>query len=560
VTDLERSPREQPPPPEPAELHRLLVDSVQDYAIFALDSRGFVLSWNAGAERLKGYRADEIIGKHFSIFYPPELIASGYPDFELRTATDAGRFEDEGWRIRKDGSRFWANVVITALRGEGDVVVGFAKVTRDLTDRRQAEEALRASEEGFRLLVDGVKDYAIFMLDPTGRVVTWNTGAERIKGYAPNEIIGRSFTAFYPPEDIAARKPERELEIAADVGKYDEEGWRLRRDGTRFWASVLITALRNNAGDLVGFAKVTRDLTERRAAEQRAHEDVRRAAFQESERHAAAAREQELRALTEALRQQAIELEARTHEAEDARRVATEANRGKSEFLAAMSHELRTPLNAIGGYADLLTMGLSGSVTTQQIEQLTRIKRSQEYLLGLINDLLNFSRIEAGQISYDLGPVPLNEVIDGVLLLVGPQLDAKALRLEVIAAPAGVIARADRARVEQIVLNLLSNALKFTDTGGEITVMCEMLDGDRVATRVRDTGCGISEHHLQIIFEPFVQVGRSLTSTGQGTGLGLAISRDLARGMNGDITVESTVDVGSTFTLTLPSMGSEAAD
>jgi len=533
-------------------LYRLLVESVRDYAIFALDPRGRVLSWNAGAERLKGYRADEIIGKHFSVFYPREVVAEGFPEFELRTATNTGRFENEGWRIRKDGSRFWANVVITALRDATGALVGFAKVTRDLTHRREAEEALRASEESFRLLVDGVKDYAIFMLDPTGRVVTWNAGAERIKGYRPNEIIGRSFTTFYPPGDIAAGKPDRELLIAERDGRYEEEGWRLRRDGTMFWANVLITSIRADSGELVGFAKVTRDLTERRAASQRALKDARRAAAQKAERKAAALREHESRALTDALRQQSVELEARTHEAEDARHLADEANRAKGQFLAAMSHELRTPLNAIGGYADLLTMGLSGTVTEAQIAQLGRIKRSQEYLLGLINDLLNFSRLEAGQLSYDLGPVPLREVIDTVLQMVAPQMQAKGLRLEADPCSVDLVARADHAKVEQIVLNLLSNALKFTDAGGRISVSCEMLDADRVAARVRDTGCGISAHQLQMIFEPFVQVGRSLTSTRQGTGLGLAISRDLARGMGGDVVAESTVDVGSTFALILP--------
>src|SRR4051812_46828084 len=229
---------------ETGELHRLLVQSVDDYAIFALDPEGYILSWNAGAQRFKGYTAEEIIGKHFSIFYPREKVEEHFPDYELKEAARVGRFEDEGWRIRKDGSRFWANVVITALHDPSGALVGYAKVTRDLTERRMAEEALRESEERFRLLVQSVRDYAIFMLDPTGHITTWNTGAERIKGYTAGEIIGKHFSIFYTQEDLDNGKPPRELEIATRTGVYEEEGWRLRKDGSRFWANVVITAVR----------------------------------------------------------------------------------------------------------------------------------------------------------------------------------------------------------------------------------------------------------------------------------------------------------------------------
>ncbi len=247
---------------------RLLIQGVVDYAIFMLDTTGHVVSWNTGAEYIKGYRPDEIIGRHFSVFYPPEDNASGKPDRELETADAEGRLEDEGWRLRKDGTRFWANVVITPLRDDDGSLRGFAKVTRDLTERRSAEQALWESEERFRLLVQGVIDYAIFMLDTTGNIVSWNTGAERINGYRPEEIIGKHFSVFYPPEDNAAGKPGRELETADAEGRLEDEGWRLRKDGTRFWANVVITPLRDDDGNLRGFAKVTRDLTERRRAEQ----------------------------------------------------------------------------------------------------------------------------------------------------------------------------------------------------------------------------------------------------------------------------------------------------
>jgi PAS domain S-box-containing protein len=247
------------------ERFRILVEQVSEYAIFLLDVTGHVTTWNLGAARIKGYTADEIVGQHFSKFYPPEDVWKCARKLEV--AVEAGRVEDEGWRVRKDGTRFWANVVITALRDPRGRVIGFAKVTRDMTERLRAEEALRASEEGFRMLVESVRDYAIFRLDRTGHVATWNNGAERIKGYRAEDIIGQHFSRFYPAEDVRAGKCEMELERAALDGRFEDEGWRVRKDGSQFWANVVITALRDSKGELAGFAKITRDLTERRAAE-----------------------------------------------------------------------------------------------------------------------------------------------------------------------------------------------------------------------------------------------------------------------------------------------------
>ncbi len=372
-----------------------------------------------------------------------------------------------------------------------------------------AEEALRMSEERFRLMVQSVRDYAIFMLDATGHIATWNAGAERIKCYTADEIIGKHFSIFYTQEDLDNGKPARELEIATRTGVYEEEGWRLRKDGSRFWASVVITALRKPDGSLAGFAKVTRDLTERRAAQEQAIEAARKAAISE------------------------------------------EANRAKSQFLAAMSHELRTPLNAIGGYTELLAMGVRGPVNEAQTEDLQRIKRSQEHLLGIINDILNFSRIEAGQVTYDYSKVSLCDVIESVGHMIEPQAAAKGLSLEVLECPLEVTAWADKSKVEQVLINLLSNAVKFTEQG-KVTIECDWNDAQTVAIDVVDTGVGIPADHMERIFEPFVQVGRSLTQTQEGTGLGLAISRDLARAMGGDISVSSEIGKGSQFTLTLP--------
>ena len=494
---------------EGAGLYKLLVESVFEYAIFALDSTGHIVSWNSGAQHIKGYSANEIVGQHFSVFYTAEDLAAGKPAEELRIATSHGKVEDEGWRVRKDGTQFWANVVITALRDTTGRLVGFAKVTRDLTERRRAEETLRASEERFRLLVQSVRDYGIFMLDPDGRVASWNEGARSIKGYSADEILGRHFSLFYPKEALDAELPQRELEVARAVGRFEDEGWRLRKDGSRFWANVIITALFDERHTLIGFAKVTRDLSERREAQIREIEDARRLA----------------------------EIDA--------------SNRAKAGFLAAMSHELRTPLNAIAGYAQLMDEGIGGSVSEQQRGWLSRISSSQKHLLGIVNDLLNYTRIEAGQVSYARLPVPLHEVVDGVITMVAPQAARRALRIVHDERGVTAVAIADRLKVEQVVLNLLSNAVKFTPEGGTISLQCAS-DGTVASITVRDTGPGIPDDMRHAVFEPFVQLGRTLTSAHEGTGLGLAISRDLARAMGGDVTLASVEGGGASFMLTLP--------
>lgn len=248
------------------ERFKLFVEAVQDYAIFILDPQGRVISWNMGAERIKGYRASEIIGQHFSSFYPAEEIAAGRPQALLDAAARLGRSEDEGWRVRKNGERFWARVTLTAIRDTQGALIGFGKVTRDLTEQKQSDSAIRIQEQRFHMFVQSVQDYAMFMLDPDGNVMTWNLGAERIKGYKAADIVGQHFSCFYPP-DIRHTKPMYELEVAAKEGRFEDEGWRLRKDGSKFWANVIITALKDEAGHLIGFGKVTRDLTSRMLAE-----------------------------------------------------------------------------------------------------------------------------------------------------------------------------------------------------------------------------------------------------------------------------------------------------
>jgi PAS domain S-box-containing protein len=249
--------------------YRLLVEAITDYAIYMLDRDGIITSWNPGARRFKGYEADEIIGQHFSRFYSEEDRSSGLPERALETARNSGKFESEGWRVRKDGSRFWAYVIIDPIRSSSGEVIGYAKITRDLTERKSAEETLKKSEEQFRLLVQGVSDYAIYRLDPEGRVSSWNSGAERIKGYVPEEIIGRHFSQFYTDEDRKSGEPQKALETAAREGRFEKEALRVRKDGSQFWAHVIIDPIRADDASIIGYAKITRDITERKEGEQR---------------------------------------------------------------------------------------------------------------------------------------------------------------------------------------------------------------------------------------------------------------------------------------------------
>ena len=252
---------------------RLLVEGITDYAIYMLDPEGHVTNWNRGAERIKGYKAKDVVGKHFSVFYTPEDRAADLPRRALEIARKEKHFLTEGWRVRKDGTRFFASVVIDPIF-EKRKIIGFAKITRDITERRNALSELSNSESQFKTLVGGVTDYALYMLDPTGVVSNWNAGGERIKGYSAEEIVGQHFSRFYTPIDQAAEKPARALKIAVETGRYEEEGWRVRKDGSFFWASVVIDPIRNDAGELIGFAKVTRDISERKEAQEKLLSDA----------------------------------------------------------------------------------------------------------------------------------------------------------------------------------------------------------------------------------------------------------------------------------------------
>ena len=502
------------------ERFRLLVEGVLDYAIFMLDPDGVVLTWNAGAERFKGYRADEIVGSHFSRFYPPEALARGLPAHELEMAARVGSFEDEGWRVRKDGSLFWANVVITAMRDATGALVGYSKVTRDLTQRRNHEEQLRQSEERFRLLVEGVNEYAIFMLDVNGHVATWNVGAQRIKGYLADEIIGQHISVFYPQDARDSRWPEHELQQATETGSFVDTGWRVRKDGTRLWANVTITALRDASGRLLGFAKLTRDLTENKRVEaiELANEE----------------------------REQLLEAER------SARMAAQRATRVKDEFLGTLSHELRTPLSAILGWTQILLKGGSATAAVDQRRAIEVIDRNARAQVQLIDDLLDLSRIMAGKIRLDLQQVSMPDIVQKAIDSALPAAQAKDIRVRALLDPSNTVVSADAARLQQVVWNVLSNAIKFTPKGGQVQVVLRRVHS-HIELSVADTGVGIPAHFLPLVFDRFSQRDSSTTRSHGGLGLGLAISKQLVEMHGGTIRAASAGEGhGSTFFVALP--------
>lgn len=494
-----------------------LVAGVLDYGIFMLDPRGYVESWNAGAQRMNAYTADEVIGKHFSIFYPQSENAAGKCDRTLDIALREGRCEEEGWRVGKGGEQFWANAVITAICAEDASLLGFAVVTRDLSERRRAQEELRRSEERFRLLVQSVKEYAIFMLDAHGCVASWNPGAQRLKGYTYDEIVGQHFSKFYPEEDIRAGKCEMELEVAEARGSFEDEGWRLRKDGSLFWANVVITAVRDDDGMLVGFAKVTRDLSERKRHEEERVELAR----SEEARRLAEANEGRQRALADTLRR--------------ARDEAENATRMKDEFLATVSHELRTPLNAILGWARVLQQGLDGAATARAVDTIVRNSIAQAHI---IDDLLDVSRIVAGKLRLDVDFVDVNKVLMAALDVVRPAAEAKQVRLQPVLNPDAGIIKGDAARLQQVFWNLLTNAIKFTPRGGRVHVTLRRASSN-VEIEVADDGAGIDPEFLPHIFDRFTQQDSSKSRLIGGLGLGLAIVKHLVELHGGVVSADS---------------------
>ncbi|WP_108462953.1 hybrid sensor histidine kinase/response regulator [Devosia naphthalenivorans] len=487
--------------------YRLLVESISDYAIYMLDPDGRVVNWNLGAERFKGYTADEIIGQNFAKFYSEEERASGAPARNLAKAATEGRFEEEGWRYRKDGSRFWASIVIDRIVDPEGKLVGFAKITRDLTERRAREEALRRSEEQFRLLVKGVTDYALYMLDPEGNVISWNAGAERIKGYAEAEIIGQNFSVFYMEGERENGEPQRNLEIARSRGSVEREGMRVRKDGTTFFAHVVIDALYDDAGELVGFAKLTRDITQQRKTQQEL-EGAREALFQ-------------------AQKMEAI-----------------------GQLTGGIAHDFNNLLMAILGSLEIAQRRMNADPRISPF--LDNAVKGAQRGAALTQRMLAFARRQ----ELAMGPVDVLDTVRGMNDILeralGPSIFVTTnfpLSLPPV--------RTDKAQLESALLNLAVNARDAMPAGGPIAIAAQrraapqggiQRSGDYVVLSVADIGEGMDEETLARATEPFF----TTKGVGKGTGLGLSMVHGLAEQSGGTFLLKSEKGHGTTAELWLP--------
>jgi PAS domain S-box-containing protein len=528
-------------------VYRQLVESVSDYAIFALDPEGHVLTWNPGAERIKGYTRNEIVGRHFSIFYPPEDVAAGTPRRQMELAVRDGRAEHEGWRLRKDHSRFWADVVISAMRNERGEVTGFSKVTRDLTERRTAEEALRESEERFRLLVQTIRDYAILMLEPDGRITSWNEGAERIKGYAAHEIVGRSFEVFYPEEAIATGFPRHELEIAARDGRFEDENWRIRKDGSRFWANVIITPLHDAYGRLAGFAKITRDLTERRNAEAQA----RQLAAEEAAHAAAARRSDELQRLNGQLASALVEARTARDAAERSAMAAEEAYRELDQFAYVASHDLKAPLRGIASLAQWIQDDVGERLSGESADHMRLLQGRVHRMQALIDGILAYSR--AGRVLTRAEAVDTGALVREVI-----ELHALPAEVSIDVASQMPMLEAERIPLQQVFMNLIDNAVKFARAerpDAAISVGWRDL-GDAFEFAVTDNGPGIAPEYHERIWGIFQTL--SSRDAVEGTGIGLSVVKKIVETRGGHVSVESSPGAGATFRFTWPKAPSES--
>ena len=481
---------------------RLLVSSVTDYAIYMIDSSGRVATWNPGAERFKGYKAEEIIGQHFSRFFKPEDAAADLPAKALRIAAREGRFEAEGWRVRKDGSHFWAHVVLDPIRDDDGKLLGFAKITRDITEKRDKEQALFESEQRFRMLVQGVRDYAIYMLDPDGRITNWNAGAQAIKGYCSDEIVGRHFSRFYTEEERAKGEPERALKIALTEGKYEREAWRVRKDGSLFWASVLIDPVFDDKGQHIGFAKVTRDITQKKLDEDEL--------------------EQTREALAQAQKLQAL-----------------------GELTGGIAHDFNNLMTVIAGASDFLLKNRD-LPEEKKIRYLKAIVETSDRATSLTNHLLAFGRRQSIKPQVIDIAVRLDAFAEMIARMLGSTIK---VTLDLAAKPS--LVEVDPAQLETALLNAVINARDAMPGGGGLTLSTRaaQFDGkDAICIAVTDTGSGIAADDLNRVFEPFF----TTKEVGKGTGLGLSQIHGFAAQAGGRAEIESEEGTGTTLKIILP--------
>jgi PAS domain S-box-containing protein len=488
--------------------YRLLVDSVTDYAIYMLDANGIVSSWNSGAQRFKGYTEAEIVGHHFSRFYVDEDREVGLPQKALATALREGRFEGEGWRVRQDGTRFWAHVIIDPIRTPGGELIGFAKVTRDLSERKAAAELLKRSEDQFNLLVQSVTDYAIYLLDTHGHVSSWNQGAQRIKGYTPEEIIGVHFSRFYTAEDRARDRPAIALQTAAREGRFEGEGWRVRKDGTRFWANVVIDRIVDAEGQLLGFAKVTRDVTEKREAQHQL--EIAREAFFQSQKMDAI-----------------------------------------GQLTGGVAHDFNNLLMAVLSSLALIRRRIPDDPKTQAL--LDNAVRGAKRGAELTQRMLAFARRQ------ELRPVAVQvpELVRGMAGLLQTSL-GPGVSIETHFPGQLAPVLADANQLELALLNLAVNARDAMPRGGLITIAAredvvagpsgKPARGRYVCLSLRDEGEGMDDETLARATEPFY----TTKGVGKGTGLGLSMVEGLAAQSGGWLALRSTRGEGTTVELWLP--------
>jgi PAS domain S-box-containing protein len=464
---------------------------IRDYAVVLIDEQGRIAGWNRGAERMLGYSEADVLGRSAELFFTPEDRRQGVFRRELEKAARTGEAKDERWHLCGDGSRFYGIGTLSVVRDQAGVLLGFAKIFRDLTEQRRAIEQLAESEDRYRTLVTSIKDYAIFMLDTAGRVSYWTPAAERIKGYAPDEIIGKPFATFFTADDRDKKMPERELRAAREQGRVEISGWRVRKGGELFWAEEIATALYDASGQHIGYSKISRDATERREAEL---------------------------------------------ERERALRDATEANRLKDEFLSTISHELRTPLNAILGWLQLVR--LRNEIPNGLSEALTVVERNARTQGRLIEDLLDASRIVTGKAALTLEQIAFAEPLASALETVRPDAYQKGVELRVQHDVAHDEVSADAGRLQQIIWNLLSNAIKFTPRGGRVTVATTGSE-EHIELRITDTGLGIEPAFLPLVFDRFRQAETGHNRQHGGLGLGLSIVKHLVTLHGGQVVIES---------------------
>ena len=495
-----------------------------NFSSIATDENGVVQLFNVGAERMLGYLAVEVVNKitPVDISDPQELITRSIalglefataiaPGFEALVFKASRGIEDiyELTYIRKDNSRFPAMVSVTALRNDQEGIIGYLLIGTDNTARKQAEDKLRWAEESCRLMVESVTDYAIVMLDPEGCVVSWNSGAERIQGYRAEDIVGQHFSRFYLAEDVVNGKAQSDMEKVRANGRFEDEGWRVRKDGSSFWANVIYTAIRDQFGNLRGFAKLTRDQTENRQVES---------------------------ALI------------------DAKSAAEKANRAKSDFLSSMSHELRSPLNAILGFAQLMESD-SPSPTPSQATNIKQILQGGWYLLDLIDEILDLAVIESGRLALSLESVSISEVMIECQAMIEPQAQKRGIRMTFPQCSFDNFVKVDRTRFKQVLINLLSNAIKYNRTDGTVVVACATIAPERIRISVTDTGVGLSAEKQAQMFQSFNRLGQEAGAE-EGTGIGLVVTKRLVELMGGEIGVESTIGVGSVFWIELTAAAS----